>query len=119
MGGEGTGAALPLLPTTPRPATDERLSSWLSRLAAEYLVSVEGMLTHLGLPGTSAKALEDMLPADAADRLPTATGLSRAALEGMSFRDLVPEARSLVAARRYRLCARFSPEADHVLRKSA
>jgi len=40
-------------------------------------------------------------------------------LQAMSFRDLVPEARSLVAARRCQLCARCSAEADHVLRKSA
>ena len=39
-----------LLPVAPRPAADERLSSWLSRIAQIYGMTTGALLVHFGSP---------------------------------------------------------------------
>lgn len=115
MRGEGA-RPTPRLPGSPRPAADERLSSWLARLAAFYLVPVQDLLAHVGLPGASLAAFEATLPAEA-DRLAIATGQSRAALETMTFASLIPQARALIAPVRRRICPHCVVEDEAVRRK--
>jgi len=57
-----TPAALALLlPVAPRPAAEERLSSWLSRIARIYGLSTSALVAHFGLAGSSAPTLEKRL----------------------------------------------------------
>jgi hypothetical protein len=46
-----------LLPVAPRPAADERLSSWLSRTARLYGLSANELLAQFGLAKSSAPTL--------------------------------------------------------------
>ena len=59
-----TGQALArLLPVAPRPQADERLSSWLARIAALYGMPIGALLAHCGLVGADPFALEKGLGA--------------------------------------------------------
>jgi hypothetical protein len=93
-----------LLPVAPRPETDERLSSWLVRIAALYAMPVGALLAHCGLVGADPFALEKGLAAGEGVLLAERTGLSPEAIEAMTFRELAAPARSLIARRDRGIC---------------
>jgi len=86
-----------LLPVVPRPAADERLSSWLSRIAGIYGLSASGLLAQLGVAGVSALTLEQGVSAGQGAMLGARTGLDGRAIEAMTYADLAPHARSMIA----------------------
>ena len=86
-----------LLPVAPRPETDERLSSWLARIAALYAMPVGALLAHCGLVRADPFALEKGLGAGEGALLAERTGLSPEAIEAMTFRELAAPARSMIA----------------------
>jgi len=97
------------LPIVPAPAADERLSSWLARLAEFYGATICGLLEHLGMRGMALGAdfladLEWRLEDKEAAALAAATGRSHAALRAMTFAELRPRARPLVARQGRRAC---------------
>lgn len=97
------------LPVVPAPAADERLSSWLARLAALYGVTVGGLLEHFGIgvkPSSSdfIGVLEWRLEVGEAAAITAATGKSLDALRAMTFAELRPRARGLAARRGRRIC---------------
>ena len=97
------------LPVAPRPVTGERLSSWLARLAELYGVTVGGLLSHFGMRETEEGAdflddLEWRLGEKEAASISTATGQSLAALRAMTFVEVRPRARPLIARRGRRAC---------------
>ena len=65
-----------LLPVAPRPETDERLSSWLSRIAAIYGLPVERAARPLRPCRADPLALEKGLGAGEGALLAERTGLS-------------------------------------------
>ena len=86
-----------LLPVAPRPETDERLSSWLARIAAIYGLPVGALLAHCGLVGADPFALEKGLGAGEGALLAERTGLSPEAIEAMTFRELAAPAHGMIA----------------------
>jgi len=86
-----------LLPVAPRPETDERLSSWLARIAAIYGLPVGALLAHCGLVRADPFALEKGLGAGEGALLAERTGLSPKAIEAMTFRELAAPAHSMIA----------------------
>lgn len=97
------------LPVVPAPAADERLSSWLARLAALYGVTVGGLLEHFGIGERPSSSdfigdLEWRPGAGEAAAIAAATGQSLDALRAMTFAELRPRARGLVARRGRRIC---------------
>ena len=100
MSGQGT----PPLPIVPPPAFDERLSSWLSRIADVYLVSPGELCTHFGLSSDGLLGL-DLEPSDGAILLLSrATGLSSVQLASLTYRGLPALARSLVNLKSLDFC---------------
>lgn len=86
-----------LLPVAPRPETDERLSSWLARIAAIYGLPVGALLAHCGLVRADPFALEKGLGAGEGALLAERTGLSPEAIEAMTFRELAAPAHRMIA----------------------
>jgi len=86
-----------LLPVAPRPESDERLSSWLARIAAVYAMPVGALLAHCGLARTDPFALEKGLRAGEGALLAERTGLGPEAIEAMTFREFAAPARSMIA----------------------
>ena len=86
-----------LLPVAPRPAAEERLSSWLSRIAEIYGLSANALLVHFGLAGFSALTLEQGLSAGQGASIATRAGLSAQTIGGMTFSALAPQARFMIA----------------------
>ena len=85
------------LPVVLPPESDERLSSWLDRLARFYAMTVPEFLAEFGLPGRDVFDLEWMPGAGEGARIAGRTGLSDAELQAMSFREITPEARMMIA----------------------
>jgi len=86
-----------LLPVAPRPAAQERLSSWLSRVAEIYGTSADALLAHFGLAGFSALMLEQVMPAGQGALIAARAGLSASTVDAMTFATLAPHARFLIA----------------------
>jgi hypothetical protein len=86
-----------LLPVAPRPDADERLSSWLARIAAIYGLPVGALLAHCGLVGADPFVLEKGLGAGEGALLAVRTGLSPEAIEAMTFRELAAPAHGMIA----------------------
>jgi hypothetical protein len=93
-----------LLPVAPRPAADERLSSWLSRIARIYDLSASGLLAQFGVAGVSALALETGFSAGQGASIAARTGLVARALEAMTYSDLAPRAHFMIAPRARYFC---------------
>ena len=85
------------LPVVLPPDTDERLSSWLARLAVFYAMSVPEFLAKLGLKGRNVFDLEWRLSEGEGVKIVGRTGLSENKLQAMTFREIVPEARIMIA----------------------
>jgi len=100
-----------LLPVAPRPAPEERLSSWLSRIARIYDMSARALLAQFGLAGPSALTLEYGLAAGQGALIAARTGLSAPTIDGMTFSTLAPHARFLIApsARYFCPCCAETP----------
>lgn len=102
-----TAAALALLlPVAPRPAAEERLSSWLSRVAGIYGLSANALLAHFGLAGVSALTLEQGLSAGQGASIATRAALSAQMIDGMTFAALAPHARFMIAPSARYFCPR-------------
>ncbi|MDF9301999.1 TniQ family protein [Tritonibacter mobilis] len=93
------------LPVVPPPAADERLSSWLNRLATLYALSLDALLDHLGLARRNVFDLEWRLPAGEGALIARRTGLSPQALQAMTFHNRMPEARIMVASKNRYHCS--------------
>jgi hypothetical protein len=91
-----------LLPVAPRPAAEERLSSWLSRVAGIYDMSANALLAHFGLEGFSAPTLEQGLSAEQGALIEARVGLDAQTIDAMTFAALAPHARIMIAP-----CARY------------
>ena len=107
-----------LLPVVRRPETNERLSSWLSRLAATYGMSAGALLDQCGLARTDPLTLEQQLDEGEGALLARRTGLSAAAIHSMTFRELAPAARFMIARRSRSACIRCDDDPS-VQRKDA
>ncbi len=102
-----TPAALALLlPVAPRPAAEERLSSWLSRIARIYGLSTSALVAHFGLAGSSAPALEKGLSMEEGALIAARTGLSASSIDAMTFATLAPHARFMIAPSARYFCPR-------------
>ena len=86
-----------LLPVAPRPAVDERLSSWLSRIARIYDLSASGLLAQFGVAGVSALALERGFSVGQGALIAARTGLDVRTIKAMTYSDLAPRAHFMVA----------------------
>jgi hypothetical protein len=86
-----------MLPVAPRPETDERLSSWLARIAVVYGLPVGALLAHCGLVGADPFALEKGLGAGEGALLAERTGLVPEAIEAMTFCELAAPAHGMIA----------------------
>lgn len=97
------------LPVVYAPEADERLSSWIARMAPFYAMTVSEFVAALGLPGHDAFDLDWRLSEGEGALIAARTGLSVAALRAATFGDMVPEARRMIARRnRYHCVARQS-----------
>jgi hypothetical protein len=92
------------LPVVFPPVTEERLSSWIARMAPFYAITVPEFLVELGLPGRDMFDLEWRLSEGEGALIAHRTGLSEAAVQAMTFRDVVPEARMMVARKNRHHC---------------
>ncbi|WP_024882297.1 TniQ family protein [Methylosinus sp. LW3] len=96
-----TGVPLPVLAKT---EVDERLSSWLTRTAAIYLVSPDALVAHIGLRTKRIHDLDLDPHADDIARLVAATGVSVARLSQMTFRDAPETLRGFIDVESREIC---------------
>ena len=103
-----TAPALRVLPVVLKPEPDERLTSWLGRLARLYGMPIEAFLECCGLPRCDVNDLEWRLGGGEGALLAARTGMAIDALRAMTFEDIMPYAR-LVAARGSRYACPLCP----------
>ena len=101
------------LPVVFPPETDERLSSWLARLAPFYAMTVPEFLSDLGLPGRDVFDLEWRLSTGEGALISARTGLSVEALQAMTFGDLVSEVRLVIARKNRHYCPSCPADVHH------
>lgn len=89
------------LPVVFPPEADERLSSWIARLALFYATPVPAFLAELGLQGRDVFDLEWRLSEGEGAQIVARTGLSLSAVQEMTFGDLIPDARMMIRRNRY------------------
>ena len=85
------------LPVVCVPEVDERLSSWIVRLASIYAMTGPELVAELGLPGRDVADLEWRLSEGEGALIASRTGISAAAIQAMTFRDMAPDARMMIA----------------------
>ena len=107
-----------LLPVAPRPAADERLSSWLSRTAGIYGLSSSALLAEFGLANASALTLEKGISAEQGALIAARVGLDAPAIEAMTFSTLAPRAHFMIAPIARYFCPRCA-ETPAICRKDA
>ncbi len=107
-----------LLPVAPRPAADERLSSWLSRTAGIYGLSASALLAEFGLANASAPTLEKGISAEQGTLIAARVGLDAPAIEAMTFSTLAPRAHFMIAPIARYFCPRCA-ETPAIGRKDA
>lgn len=90
-----------LLPVVFPPEADERLSSWIARMAPFYAMTVPEFLAELGFSGRDMFDLEWRLSEGEGARIVARTGLSPHVVRGMTFGELIPEARLMIRRNRY------------------
>lgn len=96
------------LPVVPRPAADERLSSWLNRLARLYAMPIEALLGCCGLGSRSIWELEWRLGEGEGALLAQRTGMSVEALRALTFSEITPRARPMIATGSRYVCPHCS-----------
>lgn len=99
MTGEGRGP----LPIVPPPFRDERLSSWLERIADVYLVSLAELQRHVGWARPALQLEFEPAEADM-ERIADATNFSVERLFAMTFDDAPPRYRSLLRPDSREIC---------------
>lgn len=104
------------LPVVYAPEADERLSSWIARMAAFYAMTVSEFVAVLGLQGCDVFDLEWRLSEGQGVLIAARTGLSPEAVQAMTFRELGAAARMMIARKNRHMCP-LCPEEQH--RKSA
>jgi hypothetical protein len=92
------------LPVIPKALADERLSSWLTRMAGIYLVSPGELVAHMGLRTKRIHDLDLDPNADDIDRLVVATGVSAPRLLRMTFRDTPASLRGFINVESEEVC---------------
>lgn len=97
-------SALAPLPVVPRPQTGERLVSWVHRLARLYAMPVEDFLECCGLSGCRIGDLEWRLGAGQGALLASRTGMTIDALRTLTFAEIAPPARPMIASRSRYVC---------------
>jgi len=85
-----------VLPVVPRPGREERLSSWLNRLALFYAMPVASFLEYCSLNGVDIAALEWRLGDDEAIALATRIGMTVDELRMMTFQEIARHARPMI-----------------------
>lgn len=95
---------------------DERLSSWIARMALFYAMTVAEFITALGLQARDVFDLEWRLSEGEGALIMARTGLSPEAVQAMTFGELAPQARMMIA-RKNRYPCPLCPDELH--RKSA
>lgn len=99
-----------LLPVVPRPARDERLSSWLNRLAWFYAMPIDAFLESCGLNRCDASVLEWRLGEGEGAVLASRTGMTVEALRTMTFAEIAPHAQLMIAPGCRYVCPRCPPD---------
>jgi len=89
------------LPVVFPPDVDERLSSWIARMASFYAMTVPEFLAEFGLSGRDVFDLEWRLSEGEGARIVARTGLSLPAVQRMTFGELIPEARMMIRRNRF------------------
>ena len=84
------------LPVVLAPERDERLSSWIARMAPFYAMTVPEFLAELGFSGRDVFDLEWRLSEEEGALIAARTGCSIEALQVMTFGDVIPEARMMI-----------------------
>lgn len=92
------------LPVVFPPETDERLSSWLARMATFYAMTVSEFLVEFGLAGRDIFDLEWRLSEGEGALIAARTGLSGVVLRATTFQEITPEARIMIARKNRHHC---------------
>lgn len=92
-----TAPAIDVLPVVLKPEPDERLSSWLGRMAWLYGMPIGSFLECCGLPRWDIDDLEWRVGEGEGALLAARTGMTVEALRAMTFDKTVPNARMMVA----------------------
>ena len=98
-----TGQGRAPLPVVPPPFGDERLSSWLQRIADVYLVSLDELQAHVGWIRPALQLELQPVRADM-ERIAAATSGSVERLFAMTFHDAPPRFRSLLRPGSREIC---------------
>lgn len=96
------------LPVVPRPQPGERLASWVNRLARLYAMPVEGLLECCGLRCRNITDLEWRLGGGQGALLSSRTGVTVEALRALTFSEIAPAARPVIALRSRYVCPNCS-----------
>ncbi|HEV2158525.1 TniQ family protein [Bradyrhizobium sp.] len=99
MAGEGRAP----LPVVPPPFRDERLSSWLERIADVYLVSLDELQAHVGWSRPALQLEIDPVRTDM-ERIAAATNSSVERLFAMTFHNASSRCRSLLRPDAREIC---------------
>ncbi len=99
------------MPVIPKALADERLSSWLARMAGIYLVSPGELVAHIGLRTKRMHDLDLDPRADDIARLVAATGVSAPQLLRMTFRDAPASLRGFINIESEEVCPSCVDEA--------
>lgn len=92
------------LPVVLPPETDERLSSWIARMARFYAMTVPEFLAELGLSGRDPFDLEGRLSEGEGALIASRTWLAHEALQSMTFQEVTPDARMMIARQNRHRC---------------
>lgn len=92
------------LPVVFPPEADERLSSWLARMAIFYAMTGPEFLAELGLSGRDLFDLEWRMSEGEGALIAARSGFSVEALQAMTFGELIPDARMMIAPRSRHRC---------------
>lgn len=92
------------LPVAPRPELDERLSSWLHRLARLYAMPIDAFLECCGLSSRGIGDLEWRLGGGEGALLASRTGMDVEALRALTFARIAPHARLMIASHSRYVC---------------
>lgn len=100
------------LPVILAPHADELLSSWISRHASFYAIPPLGMLRHCLPEVSSLRSADRNVTATQVTRLAGIFSTEPATLRRMTFSNVAPASRRLIAARPLQSCSAYHPS-DH------